>query len=407
MVKAMLNSPTADANGYCNLFGNADFKSISAMGNNRARASEANAWMLDAEAFLKAYGHRIEEATSKKLLNSLQVRMVMVVHSKSAPTRANFTKLVDVAREFHRECKNADLRIPEWNKLPAAAPSKTQSTSLKVGLRETGSTISDALLAEKGFVLGQVITNKDGDQYTIVSLDADQKTITCKLVEAGCAGKRKKTAATITLDRVDLLSGTSWKCAGTVKSVIMKDIHDPLDNFDLKASIIVGMVKHAMAVEFQKSTEDACWLQTEPDVRVFASKKMKPGACKIVALTNSVLCVPEDKDVGGSSKLLGHIPGLCKLYYRSCNAYTVKHANDQIFVSKFFAVRETFDQDVINCTNQTKGVELTVMGQKMTIDIPMIVNTRPILEEEEVIVLKTSVTSEAARPPPSKKQKRK
>ncbi len=206
MVKAMLNSPTADANGYCNLFGNADFKSISAMGNNRARASEANAWMLDAEAFLKAYGHRIEEATSKKLLNSLQVRMVMVVHSKSAPTRANFTKLVDVAREFHRECKNADLRIPEWNKLPAAAPSKTQSTSVKAGLRETGSTISDALLAEKGFVLGQVITNKDGDQYTIVSLDADQKTITCKLVEAGCAGKRtKKTAATITLDRVDLL----------------------------------------------------------------------------------------------------------------------------------------------------------------------------------------------------------
>ena len=407
MVKAMLNSPTADANGYCNLFGNADFKSISAMGNNRAQASEANAWMLDAEAFLKAYGHRIEEATSKKLLNSLQVRMVMVVHSKSAPTRANFTKLVDVAREFHRECKNADLRIPEWNKLPAAAPSKTQSTSLKVGLRETGSTISDALLAEKGFVLGQVITNKDGDQYTIVSLDADQKTITCKLVEAGCAGKRKKTAATITLDRVDLLSGTSWKCAGTVKSVIMTDIHDPLDNFDLKASIIVGMVKHAMAVEFKKSTEDACWLQTVPDVRVFASKKMKPGACKMVALTNSVLCVPEDKDVGGSSKLLGHIPGLCKLYYRSCNAYTVKHANDQIFVSKFFAVRETFDQDVINCTHQTKGVELTVMGQKMTIDIPMIVNTRPILEEEEVIVLKTSVTSEAARPPPSKKQKRK
>ena len=85
----------------------------------------------------------------------------------------------------------------------------------------------------------------------------------------------------------------------------------------------------------------------------------------------------------------------------------MKHANDQIFVSKFFAVRETFDQDVMNCTNQTKGVELTVMGQKMTIDIPMIVNTRPILEEEEVIVLKTSVTSEAARPPPSKKQKRK
>ena len=54
MVKAMLNSPTADSNGYCNLFGNADFKSISAMGNNRARASEANAWMLDAEAFFES-----------------------------------------------------------------------------------------------------------------------------------------------------------------------------------------------------------------------------------------------------------------------------------------------------------------------------------------------------------------
>ena len=118
-----------------------------------------------------------------------------------------------------------------------------------------------------------------------------------------------KSAATITLDRVDLLSGTSWKCAGTVKSVIMTDIHDPLDNFDLKASIIVGTVKHAMAVEFEKSTEDACWLQKVPDVRVVASKKLKPVALKLVALTNSVLCVPKDKDVGRSSKLLGHIPG--------------------------------------------------------------------------------------------------
>ena len=47
------------------------------------------------------------------------------------------------------------------------------------------------------------------------------------------------------------------------------------------------------------------------------------------------------------------------------------------------------------------------MGQKMKIGIPMMVNTRPILEEQEVIVLKTSVTSEAARAPPSKKPKRK
>ncbi len=217
----------------------------------------------------------------------------------------------------------------------------------------------------------------------------------------------KKTAATITLDRVVLVSGTSWKCARTVKSDFLTDIPDPLDNFDLKASIIVGMVKHAMAVEFKKSTEDACWLQKVPDVRVVASKKLKSGALKLVALTNSVLCVPEDKDVGASSKLIGHIPGLCKLCYRSCNLYTAKQASDPIFVSQFFAVRETFDQDVINCTQQTKDVELTVMGQKMKIGIPMMVNTRPILEEQEVIVLKTSVTSEAARAPPSKKPKRK
>lgn len=411
----MLTSPTSDANGYCNLFSSTDFANLKNKGPKRTLACEANEWMIGAEAFLSAYGHRLGETISKKIVNALQVRMVMVVHGKKFETRASFSSLEEVAREFHRECRKADPLISEWQKLPkdsSKGDAKAKAANVTT-LRETAvALVGDALLAEKGFVVDQVIFNELNDQYKIKTLNADQKTITCTLVEAAPRTKGKvKPDTTIRIDRAVLMAGSTWQCSSMVKAMFLTDIPSPLDCFELQASIIAGMVKNAMALEFKKSTEGACWLQRSPDVKLFAAKKMKEGALKLVALTNHVYCFPVGKDVAPSFRPMGGIDGFCNVYYKGGNSTIGENTPSakDMFISKFFSASETHDQGMVNCMPEEKEEKITVLGQKLVISIPMIVNSKALAEEDEIVSLKTSAAAPATEAQSSgrKRQRRK
>lgn len=409
----MLTSPTSDANGYYNLFSATDFANLRNWGPKRTLACEANEWMIAAEAFLSAYGHRLGETTSKKLVNALQVRMVMVVHGKKFETRASFSSLEDVAREFHRECRKADPLISEWTKLPKDSSKGDTKANTAIALRETAvASFGDALLAEKGFVEGQVIVNELNDQYKIKTLNADQKTITCTLVEAAPRTKGTvKPDTTIHIDRAVLMAGSTWQCSDMVKAMFLTDIPSPLDCFELQASIIVGMVKNAMALEFKKSTESACLLQRSPDVKLLAAKKMKEGALKLVALTNHVYCFPVGKVVAPSFRLMGGIDGFCNVYYKGGNSAIGEQTTSakDMFISMFFSASETHDQGMVNCMPEEKEEKITVLGRKLVISIPMIVNSKALAEEDEIVSLKTSAAAPAneAQSSGRKRQRRK
>jgi hypothetical protein len=77
------------------------------------------------------------------------------------------------------------------------------------------------------------------------------------------------------------------------------------------------------------------------------------------------------------------------------------------FIAKFWNVRETFDQAVVNCEFKPKAIEVVYFGKKLSIDVPVIVNTANISDEGDVIVLKADWQTKEplSAAPPQKKRK--
>ncbi len=417
----MLNSPTCDANGYSNLFCPSDFASLKSTGNNKEAATTANGWMVAAEQFLAAYCNKLDPVVRSKLQNTLEVRAVMLVQGKKTDTRKNFATIEEIAREFYEDCKREDPTMPVWNRLPQASTSKepAANTGAAKGLREIGLSvdglIDDSLLLEKGFKKDQTIKHaKTGELYTITAFDANKKTVTCtpKVAEeksqkvSAKAAQAKKVAA-IPINRADLLQGV-WVPHKIIKPKFLTDITSPTDNFEYKANVVAGIVKNAITLEFMKSSEADCVLQTSPDVKVICTKAKKTGSLKLVGISNCLTICAIAKDVGPSWKVIGQGDDF-KVVIKSCSnsvpAGAVSSLAPRPFIAKFWSVRETFDQAVVNCEYKPKVIEVSYFGKKLNIEVPIMVNSAPIPDEGEVIVLKETPTKEPAMPPAAKRRR--
>jgi hypothetical protein len=76
---------------------------------------------------------------------------------------------------------------------------------------------------------------------------------------------------------------------------------------------------------------------------------------------------------------------------------------DSYLCAKYWIVKGTFDQGAgVNCEFQEKEVDISVLGAKVTIKIPMIINSEPIKPGDELIVIKKS---EPVEEPPNKRFK--
>ena len=412
----MLNSPHCDANGYSNLFSQVDFASLNSMGKNKAAATVVNAWLVAADQFLAAYGSNIDPIVRSKLLSVLEVRAVMLVHGKKSDTRKNYASIEEIAHKFHEDCKREDPKIPAWNKLPVKAFVAVAITATGKGLRETSAEgiVDDSLLLEKGFKNDQAIKNaKTGEFYKIIALDANKKTVTC-IKEAQAKATKDTKAKKIQINRVDLLQGV-WTPYKEIKPQFLTVIGNPMDNFDYKASVIAGIVKNAIALEFTKSSEDDCVLQTAPDVKVICTKAVKKvGSFKLVGISNSISVQPTAKDVGSTWKVIGWGDDFKVLIKPCSNSVPTGPSPSSKFsqvhrpvISKFWSVRETFDQAVVNCEFKPKAIDVVYFGTKLSIDIPVIVNTANISDEGDVIVLKADWQTKEplSAAPPQKKRK--
>ena len=414
-MKAMLTSPGCDANGYSNTFGVTDMASLNATGSNRVLATEAAKLMKEAEAFLRAYAIRFDEPTIQRLLNTLEVRMVMVVHKKTCTTRASFSSLQQVAAAFYADVKEKDNLLPKWNMLTEEATAVADKKSSKIAvLRETGDLITESVLAEKGFEVGkQVLCVQSGNIFKLSALNKDETTVTLKLEEKNEKGKVK---TPIEVNRTELLFGDKWQPC-TENKVIFFDsklLPDPNVSFDLRASIMSGLIKQTIANEFNKSSHDAdCKMSISSDapVRVYATKAFKTGTFKLVGLSNNISVAPKDKVTlaTSTSKIIGSGKDW-KAHARSSNSILSGTSKPEFFAC-YWAVHSMFDQAVVNCKNVDKTVEITVLGNKYEVQIPILVNTAPIAKDDEIIALKMSEPTNkrqagAARPAAVKKPKK-
>ena len=392
MAKAMLQSPTVDANGYSTLFNQQDFVSLRAGGSNRNAATEANTWMLDADVFLAAYGTRIDATTRSKILSTFEVRAVMFTHSKKSETRASFSSLVAAAAAFWDECKQQDGHLPRWVKLPAEdSKPKTQAVSAGA-LREfhmSSTSAPDGLLSEAGFSIGKVVVHgPSGEEYKVHAMN---KMATVTMEKLNKNGE----AQTYEVCRMELLKGVIWQLSKKQESKFCTNIPAPLASTELKSSILFGLTKQAMATEFAKSSEDHCIVQTSPEIKLFANKDIKKeGAFKLVGLTNQMSVSATDKP---GWKCIGDAGNGSKLYCKSSNVYPNTVGRDT-FICKYWSARETYNQSEVNAEWTSKDVQVTVMDSKVEIRIPMIVNTKPIKNQDEIVVLKVGQPKDAAEP---------
>ena len=413
LVKAMLTSPTQDANGYSNTFGTQDFNSLRAYGSSRAQATEAAEWMLSADEFIQAYCNRIGAADATKVMNKFEVRCPMFVHSKKHETRASFSSLVDIAADLYRELKLLDPKIPKWSKLPddALTSLKQETSSHKqVLLRETGDDIGENLLAEKGYSLNGHITEvATGHIYMISSFSADEVSASLKLVKPAAETKSKKSnkiPQKLTVQRIELLQCIKWhpidctepKFLDPRKIVIFQN------NLEFKAYIIIGEIKAKLAIEANKGNDTDMRLQTFPGISVVSNKQFNKGAMKLVAISNSISVVQDGKSfIMGSKSYTLYSGNSFKISMKSSNdSLASKSSQEQYLCAMFWHTTSVFDPGCANSELSEKEVVISVLGEKMTIKIPMIINKEPLKVGDHIKLLKKS---ESIEEPPNKKFK--
>lgn len=414
----MLRSPHQDANGYCSTFTIHDIASLKAMGANRDEATIAAAWIDDAELFMAAYS-RVEEKVSNKLLSTMEQRMVFHVHKKSAETRASFSSLRDIAGAFYLELKSKDERVPTWNKLGeyTAAAGPTDKQKKTCNLRETGDIVTDKILEEKGFHVGGQVQDNDGNLYLLHALNPDAKTATLKLVEEVNSKAKKKLAPKKVVDRTELLKATDWHPCSEVKTVYLNSnkIKDPL-SLDFKASIVMGAYKNAVAAEWHKySCDDDCNISVSPQIKVYAKKTFKTGVFKLIGLTNHISVLPADKDYLSGGIRVGAGQGW-HAFARTSNDSLVQKTlvdSDKVCVP-YWTAFSSHDVSICNCQYSEKTIEITVLGEKVEMIVPMIVNTAQLKVGDEIIVRKTGEASDSSakrgsssQPKPAGKKKQK
>ena len=89
IIKAMLNSPTADQGGFCNLFTLVELKQLAHREPKLMdKIKEANKSITMVDSFLRAYG-KLSASDLQKLVSVLEVKCIMHAFNKKSETRVS------------------------------------------------------------------------------------------------------------------------------------------------------------------------------------------------------------------------------------------------------------------------------------------------------------------------------
>jgi hypothetical protein len=402
LVKAMLNAPTCDATGHATLFTQTDFTSVQEKGKNAKLAIETCKLVQELETFLKAYSTTMSELQKQKLISTMEVKCVMHVLRKTAANRTSYKSLLHVAEAAYLEAKALEVQLPAWGKLKSLpAPTKQADESVSGAIRELNldGSISDSILAQKGFVVDKKVARISDPHtpWTLRALHPNQQTVILEEIvekqseddEKSEKSKNKKEEeykpTTLHVDRSELLK--LWQVFVQAPTIFLTDFPDPTTNNDMIIDIVKGAVKQAMVLEFQKSSEQHGVLKTSPSLGVFAGKSFKEGSFKLVCLASS-LTVASDPPSGTSAyHCLGSV-GDFKVYARPSLALPNKSSSRTPFVAKFWACKESVDQRQANAIVETSSVNIKVGKETYEISIPVICNTKALKHHDEIICLK-------------------
>ena len=402
LIKSMLNSPTCDQTGHSNLYSVSDLTSLAVGGKLRPWAVKAHELMASAAAFLQAYA-RMPEQDQLNISSLLEVRSCMFVHAKTAASRKTFESFQEIAHAFFDECKIQDDKLPKWSYLKEKEATQLNEPDL-TGIREVNfdGTIADSELIARGFDVGKIVflTSDSDTRWCIKELTPNLQTVLLEMQredgdeeedEEEEQEEREKQVS-----RTELLS--LWTVEKKVATTFLTDISDAMckSHQEVVATIVKGCMIQSLLLEFEKSSESKVILQTGPRLGVFAGSKIKDGSLKLVGLSHSVQVLPAAKSAPPSAMCMGTLDefGL-KVYIRSSlqlpkTQRSFVANSSQPFIAKYWAVQESVDARVANCTRTTHTFSLKVGKTAHELEFPLIVNNKEIAEHAELIFLKDS-----------------
>ena len=416
LIKCMLNSPTADAAGYCNLFSASELRQLCRREDKiMSKVKEVQDAIENMETFFKAYG-KFSDIELLKLISLLEVRCVMFMFNKRCSSRTAYAiikeimvSVVNMARLYYN--KLPDMPMLAAAGAAAAAPSPASNKrKLDSGFRQVGK-VSDDELKAKGFTVGVLIERADPnskEQFKITQLNADGATINVEVANTGEAeptpkaaksrAKAKDTAELkqeLTLKRSDLHAYKIVHADTPVPITIV-----PLtDNVAMIRSIVEGAVKQICMEMMLKSSEADCIITvTKNAPRVYASKKFGIGKfslCAVspmIAVSEKAMSWPMLGEIEIGSKVLG-------IYMKGGNSCIVmpeskeaKAGKKNDLLSKFYVAAATCTADAraANAEFSTFKAVANILKSKVELTIPKIVNTSVLKDEEAICVLTTS-----------------
>ena len=264
IIKAMLQSPTADQGGFSDLFSLADLHRLKSREKHlMARVQAADDAIEQMLTFLKAYG-KFSEADCSRLSNMMEVRAVMLAWNKKVGTRATYGSQKEVMYSIFLEAKSVYPQLPDMPAL-AEVGRDAKTAHPASNIVEIGK-VENNVLASKGFKVGAVIL-KASARFKITCLNADLKHVTMVAYD-----DRKKQFGTITetIPRTDL---AAYTVEPPREHVFYTDFPSAAANLTLLKNIIQGAVSQALLKEFLGSSEKHCVVSQLGNTLLVTTKK--------------------------------------------------------------------------------------------------------------------------------------
>ena len=415
LIKCMLNSPTADAAGYCNLFSVGELRQLCRREDKiMSKVKEVQDAIENMETFFKAYG-KFSDIELVKLMSLMEVRCIMFMFNKKCPSRTWYETITEIMVSVVKMARSYDDKLPDMPMLAAAnaaaASHASKKQKLESGFRQVGR-VSDDELEAKGFIVGVLIEKADPnnkEQFKITQLNADGATINVEVANTGEAeptpkaaksrAKAKTTAELkqeLTLKRSDL---HAYKIVHADTPVSITNIVPLIDNVGMIRGIVEGAVKQICLEMMLKSSEADCIVTVKKGVpRVYASKKFGIGKftlCAVspmVAVSEKAMSWPLLGEIEIGSKVLG-------IYMKGGNSCIVmpeskeaKAGKKNDLLSKFYVAAATCTADarVANAEFSSYKAVANILKTKVELTVPKIVNISVLEDKAAIWVLTRS-----------------
>ncbi len=417
----MLNSPTADQGGYCDLFTAAELRQLALREPKLInKIAEANTAICTIDTFLSAYA-KITPVQLERLKSIMEVKSIMHAFGKRFDTRPTYQNFNEVMKSIVDEARRMDHTLPRLSCLPAEDAGAV-ATNLKQ-LKELGKT-PNAVIEAKGFKVGAKIQRKadvhqvqtrrsldiaapifmikklnaDLTTITVVEIDAEKEDKASKLADSEAskpANNNENEGTGTTINRSELVT---WSLVVEDKIIFYTDILDYASNMNLVKGIIEGQVKQIIMKEVKVKAEDSTLVMTNGKLNVYAKGKWDVGKLNLFPLTTQVATSVKALElpwvnIGKHADLHIYIKGSNTTLKDSARTH-LKNKTELLSRYWVVAAQQTPDARISNCAFVPWTASITVGKAKVELELPSIQNSVALEDEAKLIVLAPAAVKE-------------